>query len=538
MILDGKKISEKIYELCRRRIKQDSLELQLVVFLVGNNPSSEVYVKIKAKRCKEAGIGCTIKRFSEEISQEELIREVKRTGSDDEVQGILIQMPLPRHLDARQIIDMIPVSKDVEGLTSYHLSQILIGNEKLVPCTPKGIIRLLDEYDIDLEGKNVCIIGYSDIVGKPLAALCLNRRATVVQTHSKTKNLQQYTRKADILMTATGKRDIIRSDMIKQDAVIIDIGISKDGDKIFGDVDFDDVSKKASYITPVPGGVGPMTVAMLIQNMIEIAGIYHKRCPLCAQRDSHKVMEILKKPDRETDFGIEDYHREIFRCNYCGVYFNVHSYDFDKLYQGKYNEATYGNKIKKNYDHIMSLPEDSSDNKGRVKRIVCFSGSLGQDPKKTDVLDIGSGLCVFLGELKKYGFRTHSIDPDRISTKHAKDNVGVDSAFCGTIDEYSSDRKFDIITLNKVLEHIKNPIDVVIKAKKFLKPGGFFYIELPDGENALKNEYLSEEFFIEHHFIFNCKSFDFLLSKSGLTSMKMESIVDPSGKYTIFSFAK
>ncbi len=269
-LLDGRKVSQKIFDSYKTIIKENGYKIRLSVILAGNNPSSEIYVNIKKRKCDYVGISCDIIRFGEDVTEKELLDSISRLNNDSSVSAVMVQIPLPNGIDTRKIIDMIEPEKDVEGLSSYHMGQILIGQEEIIPCTPKGILRLLDEYDIRLEGRRVCIIGYSDIVGKPLGALCLNREATVTHCHIKTKNLTEHTKDADIIMTATGVPGLIKENMVKDGAVIIDIGISREGKKIIGDVDFENVKHKCSYITPVPGGVGPMTVAMLIENCVEI----------------------------------------------------------------------------------------------------------------------------------------------------------------------------------------------------------------------------------------------------------------------------
>jgi methylenetetrahydrofolate dehydrogenase (NADP+) / methenyltetrahydrofolate cyclohydrolase len=269
-ILDGEKISNKLMVSYKEIIKKNKIRLKIVVILVGTNFSSKIYVNIKKKKCKEMGISCEIRTFDKNISQKKLLEEIKSLNNDKLVDAIMVQLPLPNHIITRTILDAVLVEKDVEGLSSYYMGQLLIGNEEIIPCTPKGILRLLEEYKITLEGKKVCMIGYSDIVGKPLGVLCLNRGATVTHCHIKTKQLREHTLNADILMTSTGVAGLIKKDMVKMGCIIIDIGITRMGKKIVGDVNFNDVKDKCSYITPVPGGVGPMTVAMLIENIIEI----------------------------------------------------------------------------------------------------------------------------------------------------------------------------------------------------------------------------------------------------------------------------
>ena len=274
ILLDGKKTSETIKEKLKDKISSLDTKLKLAVILVGGNPSSVIYVNMKKKRCLETGIDSEIIEMKENSSENEIIEAIKKLNNDKEVTGILVQLPLPKNINTRKVLDSVSAEKDVDGLNSYHLMKILLGEEKIVPCTPKGIVRLLEEYDITLEGKNVCVVGFSDVVGKPLATMCINRGATVTVCHTRTKNLKEHTKAADILMVATGVPKIITEDMVKDGAVVIDIGISKVDGKIVGDVDFENVKDKCSYITPVPGGVGPMTIVSLIENMLELKNIH------------------------------------------------------------------------------------------------------------------------------------------------------------------------------------------------------------------------------------------------------------------------
>ncbi|MBN2458173.1 bifunctional 5,10-methylenetetrahydrofolate dehydrogenase/5,10-methenyltetrahydrofolate cyclohydrolase [Candidatus Woesearchaeota archaeon] len=270
-ILDGKALAEKLCNSYKKKVEKAGLKIKLAVVLVGDNPASEIYVQNKKKRCMDVGIGCEIRRFKKEISEEMLISEIDALNSDKEIDALMVQMPLPKHINPRNILEAVDTRKDVEGLSTYHMGRLSLGNEDVVPCTPKGVIRLLDEYGIGLAGKDVCIIGYSDIVGKPLATLCLNREATVTVCHVKTKDLGKHTRDADIIMTATGVPKLIKKEMIKQGCIIIDIGIKKLRENVVGDADFESIKGRCSHITPVPGGIGPMTIAMLVENMVEAA---------------------------------------------------------------------------------------------------------------------------------------------------------------------------------------------------------------------------------------------------------------------------
>lgn len=264
------------------------------------------------------------------------------------------------------------------------------------------------------------------------------------------------------------------------------------------------------------------------------------RCYLCDADSCKLVSTITEKPQREIELGIrvEDYLRKIYSCNKCGVFFNLFSYDLDELYKGTYNKATYRNRILDNYLRIREIPKEQSINKQRVKRVLRFAREHGFKFSETNVLDVGSGLCVFLGELKDYGFKCHCIDPDPFSIEHARKNVKVDSAFCGTLNEFSSDIPFDIISFNKVIEHVKNPVAVLMKSKALLSDKGFVYIELPDATSAMQAGTVQErqEFFIEHYTIFTTKSLEYLVSKAGFGCVEMKAIREPADKYTLYAF--
>lgn len=271
-IIDGKLLSFKIKEELKKEV--ESLKTQdinpcLAVVVVGENKASLKYVSFKEKTCQELGIESLIFKLPENTDEIYLSELIEELNNNVTVNGILVQLPLPEHLNQNKIIDKINPLKDVDGFTPYCLGRLLIDNPLFIPCTPKGIIRILDEYKIDLQGKNAVVIGRSIIVGKPLSLLLLKRNASVTICHSKTKNLAEITMKADILCVAIGKPKFINSQMVKNGAVIIDIGINvTESGKVTGDVDFEEVQQKASYITPVPGGVGPMTIAMLMENTI------------------------------------------------------------------------------------------------------------------------------------------------------------------------------------------------------------------------------------------------------------------------------
>lgn len=270
--------------------------------------------------------------------------------------------------------------------------------------------------------------------------------------------------------------------------------------------------------------------------------LLHKRCYVCNSTNLQLVCSITKRPEQETDFGMkpEDYCREINLCLNCRVYNNFHNYDFDELYSGKYNEAKYNSDLLTRYDAIMNLPLEKSDNKQRVKRIVDFCKVRDVNLKNAKVLDVGSGLCVFLGELLKYGVEGYCIDIDPISIKHALRNVKVKDAHVGSFIDYGADLRFDIITFNKVLEHVTEPVSLLRKAKMYLKDTGIVYVELPDGFSALKENALVErqEFFIEHYTIFNKSSLRFLIKKAGFICAEIRRVHEPSDKYTLYAFCK
>ena len=238
--------------------------------MVGDNPASKVYVKNKSKACNEVGVEYEEYFLDSSITQKELIELIEKLNKDDSVNGILLQSPLPAHLDINEAFRKIDYRKDVDGFHPMNVGKLVLGQDTFVSCTPYGIMRLFDEYNIDLCGKNVVILGRSNIVGKPLVQCCLNNNATVTVCHSKTKDVKEAAKNADVLVAAIGKPKFVKADMVKQDAVVVDVGINRlDTGKLVGDVDFENVSKKATYITPVPGGVGPMTVAMLLHNVIK-----------------------------------------------------------------------------------------------------------------------------------------------------------------------------------------------------------------------------------------------------------------------------
>ena len=274
-ILDGKKISAKVREDLKLEVdnlKKEGIKPKLAVIMVGNDPASKVYVRNKNKACEEIGIEYEEFLLGEETTMEELLNVIDNLNKNQNIDGILLQSPIPKHLDINKAFRAILPEKDVDGFHPINAGKLSIGEKCFVPCTPHGVVKIIEEYNIETEGKNVVIVGRSNIVGKPLIQCMLKKNATVTVCHSKTRNLEEFTRKADILIVAIGKPKFITENMVKEGVVVIDIGINRNEEgKLVGDVDFDNVSKKASYITPVPGGVGPMTVAMLMENVVEAA---------------------------------------------------------------------------------------------------------------------------------------------------------------------------------------------------------------------------------------------------------------------------
>lgn len=243
----------------------------LATVLVGDDPASKMYVRLKHRACERVGIRAEDHFLPAETSQEELISLINTLNKDKNVHGILLQLPLPRHLFPQETMEAIAPEKDADGFHPYNMGKLMIGDEGLVPCTPHGVIRALEEYNVPIKGKNVVIVGHSNVVGKPLAAMFLNRNATVSVCHVFTDDLNKYTLDADILVVATGVKHLIKADMVKEGVVIFDVGITKEKDGVYGDVDFENVVKKASLITPVPGGVGPLTIAMLMKHVLRCA---------------------------------------------------------------------------------------------------------------------------------------------------------------------------------------------------------------------------------------------------------------------------
>lgn len=271
-IINGKEIAENILNNIKKEVENFDVKPTLAVIIVGCDPASKVYVKNKIKKSEFLGFNSILKELPEDIQKEELLDVIKNLNNDKNVNGILLQLPLPNGLDEKDFLDEISPIKDVDGFTTYNSGKLFKGEKPYsIACTPKGIIKLLETKNINLEGKVAVVVGRSNIVGKPVANLLLQKNATVIQVHSKTKNLPEILKLADIIISATGKEEFIKGDMVKEGAIIIDVGITRNKNgKLTGDVDFESVYNKVSYITPVPGGVGPMTIATLMENTLEL----------------------------------------------------------------------------------------------------------------------------------------------------------------------------------------------------------------------------------------------------------------------------
>ena len=271
-IIDGKQISLDIKNELKEKVakyKEQGIEITLAVVKVGNDPASAVYVRNKEKACEYVGINSKTLALPEETTEEELLNVVKELNEDKNVNGILVQLPLPKHIDESKVLLTIDSTKDVDGFHPVNVGKMVIGEDTFLPCTPAGIIEMIKRTDIDIEGKECVVIGRSNIVGKPMAMLMLKENATVTIAHSRTKDLKEVTKRADIIVAAIGKAKFVTADYVKEGAVVIDVGMDRDENgKLCGDVDFESVSKVASAITPVPGGVGPMTVTMLLVNCL------------------------------------------------------------------------------------------------------------------------------------------------------------------------------------------------------------------------------------------------------------------------------
>ncbi|MCQ2478046.1 MAG: bifunctional methylenetetrahydrofolate dehydrogenase/methenyltetrahydrofolate cyclohydrolase FolD [Clostridia bacterium] len=270
-LIDGKAVSTLVKGRVADEIKEKNLSVGLAVILVGENPASKIYVANKKKACEAIGINSYEYILPEDTTEQELLALVETLNNDSKVNGILCQLPLPKHLDEKTVINAISPEKDVDAFHPVNVGKIMIGDYDFLPCTPAGIMEMLKHYNIDVTGKRCVVIGRSNIVGKPMAMLLLHSNGTVTVCHSKTENLADITRNADILVAAVGKAKFVTEDMVKDGAVVIDVGMNRIDGKLCGDVDFESVSKKASFITPVPGGVGPMTIAMLMKNTLTAA---------------------------------------------------------------------------------------------------------------------------------------------------------------------------------------------------------------------------------------------------------------------------
>lgn len=268
IIIDGKEISSKIQDRIKAEIKNCMIRPSVAVIQVGENSESETYIRNKEKVCSSVGVYFRLYKFEEGTPELTIINKIKELNNDEYVNGIIIELPLPPQYNEKRLINTISNAKDVDGLTDINTGRFVNGKKSLIPCTALAVMRILDENNIDVARKNVVIVGRGKLVGKPLANLMLSKDATVTICHSKTENLDSYTKCADIVIMACGVPNLLTADMIKDGAVVIDVGINSLDGKIVGDVDFDSVSKKASYITKVPGGIGPVTIAMLLENII------------------------------------------------------------------------------------------------------------------------------------------------------------------------------------------------------------------------------------------------------------------------------
>ncbi len=277
ILMDGKALAAKMRLQIKEKVEAliaAGTEPALAVIIVGNNPASRFYVNNKKKDCAECGIRSIEKAMPEETTEEELLAVIAERNADPSIDGILVQLPVPKHINERRIIEAIDPKKDVDAFHPENVGRVMIGQYSFLPCTPAGVMEILAEYNIDVAGKNCVVIGRSNIVGKPQAMLLLHKNGTVTICHSRTKNLAEITRKAEIIVCAVGKEKFLTADMVSEGAVIIDVGMNVNAEgKLTGDVDFEPVSKLASYITPAPGGVGPMTRVMLLQNTLKAAQI-------------------------------------------------------------------------------------------------------------------------------------------------------------------------------------------------------------------------------------------------------------------------
>ncbi|MBL0722010.1 MAG: bifunctional methylenetetrahydrofolate dehydrogenase/methenyltetrahydrofolate cyclohydrolase FolD [Sulfurovum sp.] len=275
-LIDGKSLANRVQEHIADEVEELKQVLNIVpglaVILIGDDPASQAYVKMKAKACEKVGFYSITHNMPDSISQDEIIGTIQMMNDNPRIDGILLQLPLPSHIDSDKILEVIDPKKDVDGFHAYNVGRLVTGLDSFVACTPLGVMKMFEAYNIELESKDICIVGASNIVGKPMASLLLNANATVTITHIYTKDLKSHTLKADIIIAGVGVPKLITEDMVKNGAVVIDIGINRISDgSLVGDVDFKNVSKKCSYITPVPGGVGPMTITMLLENTLKSA---------------------------------------------------------------------------------------------------------------------------------------------------------------------------------------------------------------------------------------------------------------------------
>jgi len=269
VVLDGKSIKSKILDELREEVNKMDEKPSFVVIQVGNNEASNVYIKQKAKMAEYVGYGYTHLKLDEDISEEELLKKISELNNDKDTHGIMVQMPLPEHINTNKIQNAVLPEKDIDGLSDMNAGMLFHGKDALFSCTPYGVMELLKRYNIEISGCHAVVVGRSNLVGKPMSTMLTNEGATVTLCHSKTKDLAKYTRNADILVVTVGKPKLITEDMVREGATVIDVGITRLETGLCGDVDYDNVCKKAEYITPVPGGVGPMTVAMLGMNVLK-----------------------------------------------------------------------------------------------------------------------------------------------------------------------------------------------------------------------------------------------------------------------------
>ncbi|MCH9814398.1 MAG: bifunctional methylenetetrahydrofolate dehydrogenase/methenyltetrahydrofolate cyclohydrolase FolD [Epsilonproteobacteria bacterium] len=274
-VLDGKALSVKIKDKAKEDIKvlkSKGITPGLAVVIIGDDPASHTYVKMKEKACEDIGIYSIVHKMPDDISEEKIIETIEMMNGNSNIDGILIQLPLPKHIDTDRVLQTVSAQKDVDGFHPFNVGKLILGLDTFIPCTPLGVMKLLEEYDIDPKGLDACVVGASNIVGKPMMNLLLNAFATVDICHIYTKDLKSHTEKADLLIVGVGKPNLITEDMVKEGAIVIDIGINRlQSGKLVGDVAYESVSSKCDFITPVPGGVGPMTIAMLLENTIKSA---------------------------------------------------------------------------------------------------------------------------------------------------------------------------------------------------------------------------------------------------------------------------